>query len=44
MENFIIKKLIAVASAKQYVDVGFSRLCQMSQLDLVNLPKIRTQT
>ena len=43
MENFIIKKLIAVAGAKQYVDVGFSRLCQMRQLDLVNLPKIFTQ-
>ena len=42
MENFITKKLIAVAGAKKYVDVGFSRLCQMSQLDLVNLPKMRT--
>ena len=44
MENFITKKLIAVARRrKKYVDVGFSRLCQMSQLDLVNLPKMRTQ-
>ena len=42
MENFIIKKLIAVAGAKQYVDVGFSCLCQMSQLYLVNLPQMRT--
>ena len=43
MENFITEKLIAVPVAKKYVDVGFSRLCQMSQLDLVNLPKMRTQ-
>ena len=43
IENFITKKLIAVVRTKKYVDVGFSRLCQMSQLDLVNLPKMRTQ-
>ena len=39
MENFINKKLIADVN----VNVGFSRLCQISQLDLVNLPKMRTQ-